>query len=51
MKFFQGIVDYIKNCPEEDLVPFAMTQIVFDSQIKMTTINRMEKMKAEREAK
>ena len=51
MKFFQGIVDYIKNCPEEDLAPFALTQIIFDSQIKMVTIDRMEKMKSERESR
>lgn len=51
MKFFQGIVDYIKNCPEEDLIPFALTQIIFDSQIKMVTIDRMEKMKSERESR
>ena len=50
-KFFQGIVDYIKNCPEEDLAPFALTQIIFDSQIKMVTIDRMEKMKSERESR
>ncbi len=50
MKFFQGIVDYIKNCPDEELAPFALTQIIFDSQIKMTTINRMEKVKSERES-
>ena len=51
MKFFQGIVDYIKNCPEEDLAPFALTQIIFDSQIKMVTIDRMEKIKSERESR
>lgn len=51
MKFFQGIVDYIKNCPEEDLAPFALTQIIFDSQINMVTIDRMEKMKSERESR
>ena len=51
MKFFQGIVDYIKNCPEEDLAPFALTQSIFDSQIKMTTINRLEKVKSERESR
>lgn len=51
MKFFQGIVDYIKNCPEKDLAPFALTQIIFDSQIKMVTIDRMEKMKSERESR
>ena len=50
LKFFQGIVDYIKNCPDEELAPFALTQIIFDSQIKMTTINRMEKVKSERES-
>ena len=50
MKFFQGIVDYIKNCPEEDLAPFSLTQVIFDSQIKMTTINRLEKVKSERES-
>lgn len=51
VKFFQGIVDYIKNCPEEDLTPFALTQIIFDSQIKMVTIDRMEKMKSKRESR
>lgn len=51
MKFFQGIVDYIKNCPEEDLAPFSLTQVIFDSQIKMTTINRLEKVKSERESR
>lgn len=51
MKFFQGIVDYIKNCPEEDLAPFALTQFIFDSRIKMVTINRMEKIKSERESR
>ena len=50
MKFFQGIVDYIKNCPEEDLAPFSLTQVIFDSQIKMTTINRLEKVKSGRES-
>lgn len=50
LKFFQGIVDYIKNCPDEELAPFALTQIIFDSQIRMTTINRMEKVKSERES-
>ena len=50
MKFFQGIVDYIKNCPEEDLAPFSLTQVIFDSQIKMTAINRLEKVKSERES-
>ena len=51
MKFFQGILDYIKNCPEEDVTLFALTQVVFDPQIKMTTINRMEKIKSEPESR
>lgn len=50
MKFFQGIVDYIKNCPEEDLAPFSLTQVIFDSQIMMTTIDRLEKVKSGRES-
>ena len=49
--FINKIVDYIKNCPEEDLAPFSLTQVMFDSQIKMTTINRLEKVKSERESR
>lgn len=45
MKLFQGIVKYIKECPRDELVGFSLTQIIYDANIKMTTIDRMEKMK------
>ena len=45
MKLFQGIVKYIKECPQDELVGFSLTQIIYDANIKMTTIDRMEKMK------
>jgi hypothetical protein len=51
MTFFQGIVRYIKECPEDELVPFSLTNVIFDSQIKMSTIDRLEKAKSERESK
>ena len=51
MTFFQGIVRYIKECPENELVPFSLTNVIFDSQIKMSTIDRLEKAKSERESK
>ena len=51
MTFFQGLVKYINECQEDELVPFSLSNVVFDSQIKMSTINRLEKAKSEREAK
>lgn len=51
MTFFQGIVRYINECPEDELVSFSLTNVIFDSQIKMSTINRLEKAKSERESK
>lgn len=51
MTFFQGVVRYINECPEDELVPFSLTNVIFDSQIKMSTINRLEKAKSERESK
>ena len=51
MTFFKGIVRYIKECPEDELVPFSLTNVIFDSQIKMSTIDRMEKMKSELESR
>lgn len=51
MTFFQGLVKYINECPEDELVPFSLTQVIFDSQIKMSTINRLEKAKSERESR
>lgn len=51
MTFFQGIVRYINECPEDELISFSLTNVIFDSQIKMSTINRLEKAKSERESK
>ena len=51
MTFFQGLVKYINECPEDELVQFSLTQVIFDSQIKMSTINRLEKAKSERESR
>lgn len=51
MTFFQGIVRYIKECPEDELLSFSLTNVIFDSQIKMSTIDRVEKMKSERESR
>ena len=51
MTFFQGLVKYINECPEDELVPFSLSQIIFDSQIKMSTMSRLEKAKQERESR
>lgn len=51
MTFFQGLVKFINECPEDELVPFSLSNVIFDSQIMMSTVNRLEKAKSEREAK
>ena len=51
LTYFQGIVKYIKECPEDELAAYSLSQIIFDSNIKMATIDRLEKAKSEREAK